>query len=91
MAQDAGVLRSAESLAHVRHRLGDVAPALAIEGPSSVAVEEVRNLVTIANAVVTAALVREESRGAHTRTDHPQRDEAFRTRLVLEPEFTRRG
>ncbi|HEX9199885.1 MAG TPA: L-aspartate oxidase, partial [Acidobacteriaceae bacterium] len=34
---------------------------------------EARNLHTVAGAMVQAALGREESRGAHFRTDFPQR------------------
>jgi L-aspartate oxidase len=43
---------------------------------------EVRNLWTVARAVATAARVREESRGSHTRTDFPETELAWRRRLV---------
>ena len=42
------------------------------------------NLLTIARALVTAALAREESRGAHDRIDFPQRSAAFAHSLVYE-------
>lgn len=46
--------------------------------------DELRNLVEVARALLAAATQRTESRGAHTRTDHPARDDAhFRARLVL--------
>jgi len=41
------------------------------------------NLVTVARALVTAALVREESRGNHTRTDYREAKEEYRCRLIL--------
>jgi L-aspartate oxidase len=45
---------------------------------------EIRNLARVASATCQAALAREESRGAHTRGDFPDRDdERFRVRLVL--------
>jgi succinate dehydrogenase/fumarate reductase flavoprotein subunit len=45
---------------------------------------ELRNLAEVAASVALAALAREESRGAHTRGDFPERDdEHFRVRLVL--------
>jgi succinate dehydrogenase / fumarate reductase flavoprotein subunit len=37
---------------------------------------EVGNLLEIAEAVVTCAVLRKESRGAHSRTDFPKRDDA---------------
>ena len=52
-------------------------------GPPEADYAEVRNLLTVADAMIRAALAREESRGAHTRADFPQRDdEHFRVRLV---------
>ena len=44
---------------------------------------ELVNLVTVAGALLTAAQVREESRGCHTRQDFPDTTDDFRTRLVL--------
>ena len=50
--------------------------------PRTAEVEELRNLVTVGNAMLSAALVREESRGCHTRTDFPATDPGLRVRLV---------
>ncbi|MDD4281696.1 MAG: fumarate reductase/succinate dehydrogenase flavoprotein subunit, partial [Candidatus Methanofastidiosa archaeon] len=36
---------------------------------------EVQNMVLVCEAVIRSALVREESRGAHFRSDHPARDD----------------
>ena len=44
---------------------------------------ELRNLHDVSLALLTAARVREETRGAHTRVDFPAEDDRFRTRLVL--------
>jgi len=41
-----------------------------------------RNLGTVAQALIAAAIAREESRGAHTRTDFLDTSEQFRLRLV---------
>ena len=67
MTAGAGVLRSASSLATTANCLHAVA---ATAGDDREA-REVRNLATVGLALVCAALVREESRGAHTRTDFP--------------------
>lgn len=41
-----------------------------------------RNFVTLANLVATAALWREESRGGHFRTDHPDQAEEWRVHSI---------
>jgi succinate dehydrogenase/fumarate reductase flavoprotein subunit len=44
---------------------------------------EAQSLVTVARAILRAALVREESRGAHFRNDFPRRDdESFQKHSV---------
>jgi L-aspartate oxidase len=73
MTRLAGVLRSAESLAEAR----DVVQC-AHDGD-----EELRNLATVAQAVIAGALAREESRGSHTRTDFPTTRDALRARFVI--------
>jgi L-aspartate oxidase len=82
MTRGAGVLRDAESLeatmAVVRtttRRIDDL--------PDGVAREELRNLVTVAAAMLDAATAREESRGCHTRSDFPDTEPAFLVRLVV--------
>ena len=42
----------------------------------AVAALEAGNMVLVGRMIVTAALARTESRGAHQRTDHPQQDDA---------------
>lgn len=45
---------------------------------------ETSNVFQVAAALSLAALVREESRGGHFRTDFPQPDDAWRRRIVLQ-------
>jgi L-aspartate oxidase len=75
MTAGAGVVRTAGSLELARE-------ALAVSGGDAPADHEVRNLVTLADALVRSALARTESRGNHWRSDHPERDESWRLRLV---------
>ena len=82
MTGGAGVLRSAASLgetAAVLRAVGDATAGAPVDADWS----ELRNLVDVGEALVSAALAREESRGAHTRTDFPDTDPAFRCRLVI--------
>ena len=74
MTRGAGVLRSAESLDETAKELAAV-PAYD---------PEVRNLLTVAGALLAAALEREESRGNHTRSDFPGTSDKFRVRMVVQ-------
>jgi L-aspartate oxidase len=73
MTRGAGVLRSAESLEQTAKELS----AIPAYDP------EVRNLLTVAAALLAAAAEREESRGNHTRSDFPSTAPDFRVRMVV--------
>jgi aspartate oxidase len=76
LSADAGVLRSAESLSRALAACADVELG---DGPAA---WELANLATVGAALCVAALEREESRGAHSRSDFPDPDPALRMRLV---------
>ena len=44
---------------------------------------DLRNMLLVSEAIAKAALAREESRGGHTRDDHPQTDAAWGTRNLV--------
>jgi L-aspartate oxidase len=80
MTEGAGVIRSASSMA---------AAATAVEKAARVAAAhpgrqagELANLAVVARALLSAATVRTESRGAHSRAEYPETDPAWRCRLV---------
>lgn len=79
MTAHAGVLRDDESL--------DIALAEAVQAfarpVDDVASAEVHNLATLGFAQVLAAQARTETRGAHTRTDHPATDDDLAVRFVV--------
>ena len=90
MTAGAGVLRDAGSLATTSATVVDIAaslPAVAAAGGrrGQAEVAELANLVEVARALLLSATLRAESRGAHTRADHPGTDESFRARIVLLP------
>jgi fumarate reductase flavoprotein subunit len=70
--------RAAQAMRSLRERFTD----LAIEDRSrtfntgAIAALELSFMLEVADAIVNAALAREESRGAHQRTDFPARDDA---------------
>ncbi|MGH9184642.1 MAG: L-aspartate oxidase [Acidimicrobiales bacterium] len=80
MTTHAGVLRSAESLAEADRAVQQA--YLAHEGSTPQAFE-LMNLCYVARALVSAAAAREESRGAHTRSDWPEPVEDLRVRFVI--------
>jgi L-aspartate oxidase len=82
MTRGAGVLRSAASLQRASNglrRMERSADTLVTDDPAS---WEVRNLLDCAHRLVAAALLREESRGTHTRRDFTERDDRFAGRFV---------
>lgn len=73
MTRGAGVLRSADSLSQTS---GELARLGATRGVPRTASWEATNLLTVASALVTAAYLRQETRGCHWRDDFPTaRDE----------------
>jgi L-aspartate oxidase len=79
MTRWAGVLRSRDGLDAAARELD----ALPTEGSvSDEETGEVANLVDVGRAVVAAAVLREESRGCHTRRDHPDAVPALAGRFV---------
>ena len=76
--RDGGGLREAlDKVNELRARCGRVAVA-STEGaynPSLSSLVELGNMLDVARVIVTSALAREESRGAHYRTDFPERDD----------------
>lgn len=74
MSRDVGVLRDEKGL----RAAGDALATLAERDGGMPGTEawETTNLLTVAAALVQAATVREETRGAHWRDDFPDRDDA---------------
>ncbi len=91
MTAEAGVLRSATSLATAAEAaartaaLAQVADSVPSSSGSAfgTAAHELRNLATVARALVAVATTRTESRGAHTRTDCPETAPDQRLRYVI--------
>ncbi len=79
MSSEAGVLRDDASLAVAV----DDALEVAHRPVADVASAELRNLATLGVAVASAARLRTETRGAHTRTDFPESDDDLVVRMVI--------
>ncbi len=80
MTRGAGVLRDEASLAATGAVVSAVAASTAAPGDPTE--WELRNLASVAGAVLGAATARRESRGAHTRLEYPDTEAAFHCRLV---------
>jgi L-aspartate oxidase len=81
MWSDVGIVRTAESL----RRAGAVLRAWQTSVPAATdrASQELNDLLTCSQLVAEAALLREESRGAHYRTDFPEPREEWQRHLVF--------
>lgn len=81
MWRDVGIVRTGEGLRSAADQLR------AWSDTTGVATDreghELRSILTCARLAAEAALLREESRGAHFRTDHPDSDEAWRRHIVF--------
>lgn len=72
MSRHVGVMRNDTELTMAMGALGSLARSASSDIEASRASWEATNLVTIASAIVSAALARTESRGCHRRSDHPR-------------------
>ena len=84
--RDEPTLREAEaSLGDVRSRIGDI--AVGDKGQqfnqALISTLELDLMCDLARCIVASAIARKESRGAHTRVDYPQRDDANWLRHTL--------
>jgi L-aspartate oxidase len=83
MTAGAGVVRSASSLSGAFAALETVTDSWhRYSGSATMASDELWNLLAVGGALLRSATEREESRGAHTRSDYPATDPAWRCRLV---------
>ncbi|MGH8997430.1 MAG: L-aspartate oxidase, partial [Acidimicrobiales bacterium] len=83
MTAGAGVVRTPASLSSASAAVAELAEGWRRSaGRESDPGDELRNLLTVAAALLLSAEAREESRGAHTRADFPVTDERWRCRLV---------
>lgn len=86
MWDQAGIVRSAESLERARRELAELKQALgkAHSQPGDISRLELDNMILVAELIVYAASLREESRGAHYRSDFPECDDiGWRKHIVL--------
>jgi L-aspartate oxidase len=80
MTENAGVLRSAESLDRA---LAATQLAAATADPTTVEGHELLNLATVGRALCAAASARTETRGAHSREDFPAPSDDLLVRFVV--------
>jgi L-aspartate oxidase len=81
MWQDVGIVRDASSMSRAKSTLS--AWHASLGPPRDRASQEVADLLVCGRLVTEAALLREESRGAHYRTDFPQPREEWRRHIVF--------
>ncbi|NBR93391.1 MAG: L-aspartate oxidase [Actinobacteria bacterium] len=80
MSAGAGVIRTRGSLENTSEVLGKIGK-LQSDKPC-VEAWETTNLLTLANVIVSSALIREETRGSHWREDFPRESELWMKRIL---------
>ena len=78
----AGLVRNGNGLQNALNMLGELRAKFGRPAPTREAIE-LANMIDVAEVVARAALSREESRGAHYRTDFPNRDDEHWQRHLL--------
>jgi L-aspartate oxidase len=81
MWDDVGIVRDGAGLARAKATLA--AWQSQMPAPTDRPSQEVADLLTCSRLVTEAALIREESRGAHYRTDFPEPRDDWRRHLVF--------
>lgn len=82
MTEGCGIVRNRQTLEQIRVALREIRASLRPPG-LVVAEMELINLLTVAEHMVESALLREESRGSHLRSDFSERDDAHWRRHIL--------
>jgi len=82
MWQHVGILREGEGLRAAQKQIREWMAWLEQPLPPSPEALELADMLTVASLITRAALRRTESRGAHTRKDYPQRDDARWTKHI---------
>ena len=85
MWRQVGIERDASGLADAIERLDAWEGYLARLGPFTTEGIEVANMVQVAQTITRCAWFREESRGAHYRTDHPEAVAEWRAHTLARP------
>ena len=83
MSRDVAVIRSATGLRHAATEIDGVLHVLSTHNLQSRAFWESANIALAARAVISAALLREESRGGHFRSDFPNTDSALEGKHIV--------
>lgn len=75
MVRDVGIVRNEEGLKEARERVMRMYDEVRSVECAGSRMMELKNMLTLSGMVIEAALLRQESRGAHYRTDYPAADE----------------
>lgn len=83
MSEKAGITREEKTLKEALDRISEIETTVKDLKNGSIKDLELQNVVLIAKFIVSSALERHESRGAHFRTDFPKTDDASWKRNII--------
>jgi L-aspartate oxidase len=82
MWERVGIIRCGESLSHAKERLAGWS-YIQEKTPLTKRELELKNMLVVAQLITEAALLREDSVGAHYRSDYPERGEGWQKHISL--------
>ena len=80
--ENAGIIKSKSGLASVLHKLSKIENSINIEDDEYYGYK-IRSLLSVAGMIIQSAIVREESRGCHKRSDFPAENPDMLKTIVL--------
>lgn len=83
MTRFVGIVREGEELLHAQKRIEEYDNLLKDMKNSEIIDFELQNIVLLSKLVIQSALLREESRGAHFRSDFQQKDESWKKHIII--------
>ncbi|MCL2741249.1 MAG: L-aspartate oxidase [Oscillospiraceae bacterium] len=83
MTHGAGIIRSKEGLTQAGLKMGAIWSEVAGAGLEGIEGYELYNSISLSRMVIASALEREESRGAHYRSDFPEQRDEWRRSIVV--------
>ncbi|MDP4094364.1 MAG: L-aspartate oxidase [Bacillota bacterium] len=86
MTHDVGIIRNREGLSQAAGKIAVISKEINDMKNDSIKDFELQNVVLLSGLIIDSAIKREESRGAHYRSDYPNTEESWKRHIVKKVE-----